>query len=70
MGKLYEIIHDDQGVVAAFNQYFTIDEKPRLYRKNTYFEDLTLDNSTASKLWILGTFLVLAIAIIMVVMSV
>ena len=29
----------NQGLWGAFQQYFTVEEKPRLTRRNTYFED-------------------------------
>ena len=30
---------DNQGLLGAVEQYWTVEEKPRLHRKNTYFED-------------------------------
>ena len=33
-----------QGLWGAIEQYWTVDEKPRLSRRNTYFEDCKLSN--------------------------
>lgn len=54
----------NQGLLGALAQYWTVDEKPRLNRKNTYFEDaLTLSNADALRLGIVATS---AIAIIVI----
>lgn len=53
----------NQGLLGALVQYWTIDEKPRLYRRNTYFDDnLLVSNKDALRIGMV--FSVLATAII------
>ena len=41
----------DQGLLGALEQFWTVEPKPRLGRKNTYFEDLKFtDNWTILKI--------------------
>lgn len=54
---------NDQGFIGALIQYWQVDEKPRLYRRNTYFEDKGLSNIDALRVGIVVS--VLATAIIM-----
>lgn len=30
----------NQGLYGALEQYWTVEEKPRLHRRNTYFDDI------------------------------
>ena len=53
-----------QGFFGALWQYWNIQEKPRLNRRNTYFDD-SLDKVTNYDALIFGTgFIVVALAII------
>lgn len=52
---------EDQGLVGALHQYWNIDEKPRLYRRNTYFDDVQLSNLTALRVGIVVSLIVVAI---------
>ena len=52
---------EDQGLVGALHQYWNIDEKPRLYRRNTYFEDVQLSNLTALRVGIVASVVATAI---------
>lgn len=53
----------NQGFIGALIQYWNIDEKPRLNRRNTYFDDEVLSNSDALRVGIVVS--VLATAILM-----
>ena len=53
----------NQGLFGALEQYWTVDEKPRLYRKNTYFDDLTLSNADALRMGIVVATLAIAIVV-------
>lgn len=39
-----------QGLLGALIQYWNIEEKPRLHRKNSYFEDHQLSNYDALRI--------------------
>ena len=52
---------EDQGLVGALHQYWNIDEKPRLYRKNTYFDDVQVSNLTALRVGIVVSVVATAI---------
>lgn len=39
----------NQGLWGAIEQYWTVEEKPRLHRRNTYFEDHQITNLQALK---------------------
>ena len=51
-----------QGLYGAFEQYWTVDEAPRLNRRNTYFRDHQVSSYDALKVSLVV--LVLAIAIV------
>lgn len=53
----------NQGLMGALAQYWTIDEKPRLHRKNTYFDDLELSNADALKMGIVVATSAIAIVV-------
>jgi len=38
--EVLQLNREDQGLVGALHQYWNIDEKPRLYRRNTYLTAL------------------------------
>ena len=52
----------NQGFFGALQQYWTVDEAPRLNRRNTFFDDAELSNWDALRFCI--GFSILAIAII------
>ena len=43
---------NNQGFLGALSQYWSIDEKPRLHRRNTYFDDVQLTNVDALRVGI------------------
>ena len=38
---------NNQGLFGALDQYWTVEPKPRLHRRNTFFEDKTVSNIQA-----------------------
>ena len=53
----------NQGLMGALQQYWTVEDKPRLTRRNTYFEDnFKVSNVVAMRVGIVGS--VVAVAII------
>lgn len=52
-----------QGLFGALEQYWTIEDKPRLTRRNTYFEDKDVSNDTALKFGLVVSVLVTTIVI-------
>ena len=52
----------NQGLIGALAQFWTIDEKPRLHRRNSYFEDHKVSETDALRFGLVAT--VLAVAII------
>lgn len=54
---------DNQGLFGALEQYWTVNDKPRLDRKNTYFDDLTLSNADALRVGVLVATLAIAIVV-------
>ena len=59
---------DNQGLVFAVLQYFTVEEKPRLYRRNTWFEDhLQMSDATAFRFLFVFISLAIALTIFMMV---
>ena len=62
---------NNQGLFGAISQYWTIDEKPRLHRKNTFFEDHPkFDNKKSFSVGIVFSMLALAIIVLWSVMGV
>lgn len=54
---------NNQGLMGAIAQYWTIDEKPRLNRRNTYFEDVQLSNFNALRVGIVVSTIAVAIVV-------
>lgn len=54
---------DNQGLLGAIQQYWTVEDKPRLHRRNTYFEDITISNWNALRLGIVATIVSITIVI-------
>ena len=52
-----------QGLFGALDQYWTVEEKPRLNRRNTYFEDIQLSNYDALRFGIAVSVIATAIII-------
>jgi len=52
----------NQGLYGALEQFWTVDEKPRLHRRNTYFQDHQVSDSSALRFGLF--FIVSATAII------
>lgn len=52
----------NQGFFGALEQYWTLEPKVRLHRRNTYFDDTQLSNYVALKIgiWIAVTVMVTA----------
>ena len=47
--------------MGALAQYWTVNEKPRLHRKNTYFDDVQLSNAQALRVGIVVSVVATAI---------
>lgn len=63
MSRLDCHFRGNQGLLGAFQQYWDVESKARLYRKNSFFEDkVNISNKDAIEFCIL--FLIVAIAII------
>ena len=54
---------NSQGLFGALDQYWTVEEKPRLNRRNTYFEDVQLSNYDALRFGIAVSVIATAIVI-------
>lgn len=52
---------NDQGLFGALDQYWTVDEKPRLHRRNTYFDDVQMSNAQALRVGIVVSVIATAI---------
>ena len=54
---------NDQGLYGALDQYWNVEDKPRLARRNTYFDDIQLSNVDALRVGIVVS--VIAVSVIM-----
>lgn len=54
---------NDQGFFGALDQYWTVNEKPRLGRRNTYFDEVQVSNFMALKVGIVVSALATAIVV-------
>lgn len=54
---------NSQGLLGALAQYWTVDEKPRLNRRNTYFDDIQLSNVDALRVGIVVSTIAVAIVV-------
>jgi len=54
---------NDQGLYGALDQYWTVNEKPRLARRNTYFDDVQVSNFMALKVGIVVSIVATAIVV-------
>lgn len=61
---------NNQGLVGALIQYWTVDEKPRLHRRNTYFDDVQVSNIQALKVGIVVSMVATAIVVFWSLMGV
>lgn len=57
----------NQGLLGAIEQYFSVEDKPRLHKRNTFFEDFlnehSLDEETAVCMGIITIVISLALII-------
>ena len=51
----------NNGLKGALDQYWTVNPKPRLHRRNTFFNEMKLSNRNALNLGIVATSLAMAI---------
>ena len=54
---------NNQGLFGALDQYWTVDDKPRLNRRNTYFDDVQLSNIDAIRVGIVVSVVAIAIVV-------
>ena len=52
---------NNQGCLGALYQYWNVEPKARLHRRNTYFDDAQLTNSQALRVGIVVSMIVIAI---------
>ncbi len=53
----------NQGFFGALEQYWTVNEAPRLDRRNTFFDDVKVDNVTALRFGLVTSIVATAIII-------
>ena len=53
----------NQGLWGALEQFWTVEEKPRLHRRNTFFEEYQVTQYDALKLGIVATTLTITIIV-------
>lgn len=51
------------GLLGALDQYFSIEPKARLHKRNTYFDDVRMSNKDALKVGIVVSTLATAIVV-------
>jgi len=61
---------NDQGLFGALDQYWTVNEKPRLSRRNTYFNEVQVSNVQALRVGIVASGLATAIIVFWSVLGV
>ena len=62
---------NNQGLFGALEQFWTVNDKPRLNRRNTYFEDnLKVSNYDALRLMMAGSTVATAIVVFWSVLGV
>ena len=54
---------NDQGFFGALDQYWTLNEKPRLGRRNTFFDEVQVSNIQALRVGIVVSGLATAIVV-------
>lgn len=54
----------NSNLLGAIAQYFTVEPKARLHRRNTYFNDARMSNYTALKVGIVASTLATAIVVV------
>lgn len=55
------------GFLGAIRQFWTVEEKPRLYRRNSWFDDHQVNLRQSNLFWISFTVLAWALVLFMVV---
>jgi hypothetical protein len=54
---------NNQGLFGALEQYWNINEKPRLHRRNTYFDEVGISNAQALRFGLMVSVVATAIII-------
>lgn len=54
---------NDQGFLGALDQYWSIEEKPRLHRRNSFFDEAKVTNAQALRFGLAVSVLATAIII-------
>ena len=53
----------NQGFWGAVEQYWTVEDKPRLHRRNTFFEEVQISNKNSLKVGIVAVSVSITIVI-------
>lgn len=53
----------NQGIYGALDQYWSVEPKARLHRKNSFFDDVQISNSQALKVGIVASVLVTSVIV-------
>lgn len=56
-------VMSNQGFVGAVIQYFTIEDKPRLTRRNTWFRDHQISEKLATNIFVVIFSIILGVSI-------
>ncbi len=56
-------MRDNQGFTGALHQYWNLSDKPRLDRRNTYFDEVRLSNINSLRVGIVAIVLATAIVV-------
>ena len=59
----------NQGFFGALEQYWTVEPKARLHRRNTYFNDAQVSNATALRVGIVSSAVILLLAFVLGIMG-
>lgn len=59
----------NQGLFGALEQYWTVEPKVRLHRRNTYFNDAQMSNSTALRVGIVSSAVAMLLAFVFGIMG-
>lgn len=57
-------MYNSNSLLGAILQFWTVDEKPRLYPRNSWFYDHQISVKHGSRFWIIFTVLALAISVL------
>ena len=59
----------NQGLFGALEQYWTVEPRVRLHRRNTYFNDAQVSNVTALRVGIVASAVILLLAFVLGIMG-